>query len=66
MINYDGIDVVDFAYQIIAMHKENERLQQEVEHYKKLNEIHNSTLNKIDNHNKEMCGLILTNLLKVD
>jgi hypothetical protein len=50
--------LVDFAYEIIAIHEENEFLRSELEHYKKLHEQHCERLGQSLEHSKEMTGLI--------
>ncbi len=52
-------DIVDFAYQIIALHDENEHLRQELKHYKILDEQSREFIKQSEEHNKEMTGLIL-------
>jgi hypothetical protein len=59
-------NVVDFAYQIIALHKENEQLHQELEHYKKLDEMHCVELTSRDEHTKDLTGIMLRAVLDPD
>ena len=55
----DTLDIIDFAYQIIALDKENEFLRHELEHYKELNEINTKGLNNSMDSTKETIGIIV-------
>jgi hypothetical protein len=59
-------DIVDFAYQIIAMDKENQHLRHELEHYKELNEINSNALNNSMDSTKETIGIIVGAVLDPD
>ena len=52
-------DVVDFAYQIIDLKDENERLARRVEHLEDINKTLKESLDRSDNHTQEMTGIIL-------
>ena len=56
-------DVVDFAYDIIALHEENLQLRHELEHYKKLHEMNTEALNKSHESTKESIGIVLNAVL---
>lgn len=59
-------DIVDFAYQIIAMDKETQFLRSELEHYKELNEINSRALNNSMDSTKETIGIIVGAVLDPD
>jgi hypothetical protein len=59
-------DVVDFAYQVIEMHKEIMFLRGEVEHLKGIEKIHRDSLANSDKHHKEFLGIILGAALDPD
>ncbi len=52
-------DIVDFAYQIIALHNENKNLRFDLKHYKTLHKQSCEFIEQHEKHNKEMTGLIL-------
>jgi len=54
------VDVVDIAYQIIAMYKENEDLKHELKHTKELLVIHKKSLDSQIDQQKNMLGMIMT------
>ena len=56
-------DVVDFAYQIIAMHEENEHLRQQLDHYKELHRIHLEGAKKSMDNSKNLIGTMLSAVL---
>lgn len=56
-------DIVDLAYQIIDMHKENISLRQELNHYEGLREDYLKSLKSSEKHTKEMTGIILSAVL---
>jgi hypothetical protein len=58
--------VVDFAYEVIDMHREIIELRRQVDHYKKLDEIHRDSLKNIDKHQKESLGIVLGAVLDPD
>lgn len=61
-----GIDIVDIAYQIIDMHKENQRLKEDLKHYKKMHEMNcNATTESIES-NKKFLGIMLDAALDPD
>jgi len=60
------LDIVDFAYQIIAIHKENEQLRNELNHYKKMHESNCESMNRSYEHTKEMTAIILSATLDPD
>jgi hypothetical protein len=51
--------VIDFAYEIIALHKANNYLMEKVAHLEELNEIHTKSMRRADSHQKEMVGMVL-------
>lgn len=59
-------DVVDFAYQVIALDKENKFLRDELEHYKELDKINTKSLNNSMNSTKETIGIIVGAVLDPD
>lgn len=52
-------DIVDLAYQIIAIHKENEHLRQELDHYKQMHKMHCEAIDNSIENGKKMTALIL-------
>jgi hypothetical protein len=53
------IDVVDIAYQIIALHEENKHLRSELEHYKEIAQMGHDSMSASIKHSEEMIGLVL-------
>lgn len=63
--NYE-LDVVDFAYQIIGLHKENERLHRELEHYEKIFKLNCDTIKKQDKHSGKIQATLLSAVFDPD
>jgi len=59
-------DVIDFAYQIIALHKENQILRSELKHYKEINELNLKAINDSIEASKENIGMIMTAVVDPD
>ena len=59
MNGYKGISIVDLAYEVITMSNENEFLKAELDHYKKLYELHCASIKESDKHVKETTAKIL-------
>ncbi len=59
-------DIIDFAYQIIAMDKEAQFLRSELDHYKELNEINSKALNASMDSTKETIGIVVSAVLDPD
>ena len=59
-------DVVDFAYQIISIHHENEQLRNELDHYKKMHKSSCESMNKSHEHTKKMTAIILSAAIDPD
>lgn len=55
--------VIDFAYEIIALHEENINLKHELDHYK---QMHCENLKQSDEHTTNMTGLLLGAVLDPD
>ena len=53
-------DVLDFAYQVIAMDEEISHLRRELEHYKKMHEMHCKSMNNSLESSKKFVGIILS------
>ncbi len=53
-------DVVDFAYQIIDIHREIAHLKNQVKHYKGMCEMLQKGQSDSINHNKKMIGMVLS------
>lgn len=51
--------VVDFAYEVINMHKEILYLRSKVEHHEEMEKIHMESISNSDKHHKEFLGIIL-------
>ncbi len=63
---YQQYDIIDFAHQVLDLHRENESLRAELEHYKKMHEIHCESLRETDKHQKEFVGTMFFALLDPD
>jgi len=59
-------DIVDFAYQIIALYEENTILKDELVHYKKMHELNCKELEQSDIHTKKITGILLTAAIDPD
>ena len=59
-------DIVDLAYQIIALHEENTTLRDELVHYKKMHELSSETIRQSDIHTKEITSIVLTAAIDPD
>ena len=59
-------DMVDFAYQIIALYEENTSLRYDLAHYKKMHELACETIRQSDIHTKEITGILLTAAIDPD
>lgn len=55
--------VIDFAYDIISLHKENIFLREKIEHLEKLEDMHRKSLNSSDKHHKEFLGIMFNAVL---
>jgi hypothetical protein len=53
-------DIVDFAYQIIALHRENETLRRKLAHSEELVDMYSKSTKDSIEHGNKMVGLILT------
>lgn len=60
------MDVVDFAYQIIAMQNKIERLEGEVAHYKHLHEMEREALDSSFQNTRNMIGTVLEAVIDPD
>ena len=56
-------NVVDFAYEIIELHRENIRLKEELKHYKEIHEIQTRTINESIESAKQNTGIVLKALI---
>ena len=59
-------DIIDFAYQIIALHEENTTLRYDLAHYKKMHELNCKELEQRDIHTKEITGILITAAIDPD
>ena len=59
-------DIVDFAYQIIALHEENMQLKRSLAHYKELNAINSATINNTIKNQSEFVGTMLSACIDPD
>jgi len=64
--DYPQYDIVDFAHQILTLHRENELLRSELDHYKKMHEMNCESLRESDKHSKEFVGTMFSALLDPD
>lgn len=55
--------VLDFAYEIIAIHEKNEVLKMELEHYKKMYEIVEDSCKSMHQNNVDTISMTLTALV---
>ena len=63
---YPQYDIVDFAHQILDLHRENESLRADLDHYKKMHDMHCESLRKTDLHQKKFVGTMFSALLDPD
>jgi hypothetical protein len=58
--------VIDFAYEIIDLHRENIELRRKVEHLEELDKIHRESWADSDKHQKEFLGIMLSAAIDPD
>ena len=59
-------NIIDFAYEIISLHEENEQLKLELAHYKKMHNINSRSIQESIDSSYKTVGLVLSACLDPD